>query len=340
MSTFGKILAVLNFLVAIVFLVLAGMDYSKRQNWSNSHFRHQVAIHGLPLTDSDETWRLPGRTISSDLTKKTLDELFQSAGGDPVKTQIDAVEQIKGQIKGEADSKTDDTAKKQYVAGYLVPLARTGEEREIYQQMIYDRAKPAELLIKQLEGLLERAVSDKRPVNEQGQGGEARDLEERRRAIADVLYNLSPDAAWHARVQTVVGLKHYIGAADRQAANLQQMASRLNAAIVDEQNTFVRHYRALLPQLQQLSDQVKDLDGKLKEQQDLLQKHTVLRNARQTEVADLQKKIQDAVATVATETATLDRLQKQLFALQQEIANGQRKNQDLERQLRTQETGR
>src|SRR5262249_2776644 len=148
-----------------------------------------------------------------------------------------------------------------------------------------------------------------------------RDLESRRRSIADLLYNLSPDAAWHARVQTIVGLQHYIGAAERQAGNLQQIASRLNAAIVDEQSALVRQYRALLPQLQLLSDQVKDLDAKLKEQQDLLQKHTVLRNSRQTEVADFQKKIQDAVATVATETATLDKLQKQLFALQQEVAS-------------------
>jgi hypothetical protein len=71
-----------------------------------------------------------------------------------------------------------------------------------------------------------------------------------------------------------------------------------------------------------------------------VQKHTVLRNARQTEVADLQKQIQEAVATVTTETSTLDRLQKQLFALQQQVSKGQKDNQDLERRLRTQETGR
>jgi hypothetical protein len=334
MSLFGKILAVLNALVAIVFLILAGMDYSKRQSWSHSHFRHQVAIHGLPVTNSDETWRLPGRTIAEDLSKKTADEMFAGAGGDAVKTQVDAVEQIKAQIEGGAGALADETAKKQFLAGYLVPLAKTGDEREGYQQMIFDRAKPASALEEKLKELFAQAISDKTPR------GEGRDLESRRRAIADLLYNLSPDGNWHKRVLTVVGLQHYIGAADRQAANLQQMASRLNAAIVDEQNAFVRQYRSLLPELQLLSERVKDLDGKLKEQQDLVQKHTVLRNARQTEVADFQKKIQDAVATVGAETATLDRLQKQLFALQQGVATAQKANQDLERQLRTRETGR
>src|SRR5439155_22915414 len=210
--------------------------------------------------------------------------------------------------------------------------------REIYQQYVADRTKPASLLQGQLEELMKRAIADREVKGENREV--IRDLEERRRAIADVLYNLSPDPNWHTRVQTVVGLKHYIGAADRQAANLQQIASRLNAAIADEQATFVRHYRSYLPQLQLLSEHLKDLDGRLKEQQDLLQKHTVLRNARQTEVAEFQKKIQDATATVATETATLDRLHKQLFALQQEVASAQERNQQLERELRTRETGK
>lgn len=335
MSLFGKILAVLNVLVAIVFLVLAGMVYSKRQAWSYSHFRHQVAIHGLPVTDSDETWRLPGRTISRDLSTTALKEMFTDSGGNEVRTQLDAVNDIKGQIEGGANGQPDEAAKKRFIAGYLVPLARTGEQRESFQQM--ERNKSSEDLLKELNEIFADAVADRAP---EAKGAQARDLETRRRLIADLLYNVSPDTNWHRRVQTVVGLQHYIGAADRQAANLQQMAARLNAAIVDEQNAFVRQYRTLLPQLQLLSEQVKDLDGKLKEQQDVLQKHTVLRNARQTEVTDLNKKIQEAVAVVATETATLDRLQKQLFALQQELASAQSNNQDLERQLRTRETGR
>src|SRR5262245_18773821 len=215
MSLFGKILAVLNVLVAIVFLVLAGMVYSKRQAWSYSHFRHQVAIHGLPVTDSDETWRLPGRTISGDLSKSTLKEMFTDSGGDEVKTQLDAVAAIKGQIEGGANAAADEPARKLYIAGYLVPLARTGEDREGFQQMAIDRTKPASALQDELNRVFEDAVSDRLPADK---GGQARDLDARRRAIADLLYNVSPDANWHKRVQSVVGLQHYIGAADRQAA--------------------------------------------------------------------------------------------------------------------------
>ena len=40
------------------------------------------------------------------------------------------------------------------------------------------------------------------------------------------------------------------------------------------------------------------------------------------------------------EMATLQGLQKQLFALQQEVASAQSSNQQLEQQLRTKETGK
>src|SRR5215471_12746116 len=133
MSLFGKILAVLNVLIAIVFLVLAGMVYSKRQAWSYSHFRHQVAIHGLPVTDSDETWRLPGRTIPRDLSNSTLKEMFADSGGSDVRTQIDAVNNIKRDIEGGANGQADEAGRKQYLANYLVPQARAGEDRERFQ---------------------------------------------------------------------------------------------------------------------------------------------------------------------------------------------------------------
>ena len=334
MSLFGKILAVFNVLAAIAFLVLAGMDYSKRQNWSHSYFRHQVAIHGLPVVDSDDSWRLPGLSIADNLGRKSVDELFQSVGGNGVKTQLQAIEQIKQQVEGEVNGAGDDGARRAVITRYLVPLARTGEEREKYQQLLRDPGQSTDTLRDQLLGLIGLATS------EADMTGARRDLESRRRAIADVLYNISPDAGWHARVQTVVGLQHYTGAADRQAANLQQMTARLGTAIRDEQATFVRDYQSVIPQLQLLQEQVKDIDAQLKEQQDLLQKHTVLKNARQTEVAEYQRKIEDARAKAAAEMATLQGLQRQLFAMQQEIAVAQAKNQELERALRTSETGR
>jgi hypothetical protein len=334
MSLFGKILAFFNVLAAIAFLALAGMDYNKRNSWSYSHFRHQVAIHGLPVTDNDDAWRLPGRSIASDLTPKALKDIFASAGAREVKTQVLAVKQIQEQINQEISGAADNLAKKLVIAKYLFPLAKTGDERELYQQFARDPNKPAETLQQQLNGLMDLAVS------ETDQTGATRDLEARRKAIADLLYNLGTDPTWHARVMAVVGLQHYIGAADRQAANLQQMAARLTAAISDEQSAFVSQYQSHVPHLQLLSEQVRDLDSRLKEQQELVQKHTILRNARQAEVADFQKNIQEATAKAAQEMETLQGLQKQLFALQQGVAVAQARNQQLERELRTKETGK
>ena len=152
MSTLGKVLAVLNVLAAIGFLVVAGMDYNKRQSWAYSHFRHQLAVYGLPVDRDDDTWRLPGRTISNDLSKRTLDDLF-SPGGDAVQTQVEAVEHINSQILGGAADKADDQAKKIYFAGYLVPLAlwaeRSGERAVVathtvnLQEQLADRDLPS-----------------------------------------------------------------------------------------------------------------------------------------------------------------------------------------------------
>jgi DNA repair exonuclease SbcCD ATPase subunit len=116
------------------------------------------------------------------------------------------------------------------------------------------------------------------------------------------------------------------------------MAQRLRAIIADEQTTFVREYQAELPKLQTLADRLKAVEGKLTERQELVQKHTALRNARQAEAEDLQKKLDAERQAVAEETTKLAAVQQQLFALQQDFAKAQATNQRLEGELRGKET--
>jgi chromosome segregation ATPase len=189
--------------------------------------------------------------------------------------------------------------------------------------------------VQKLAGQLE-AIANKAIAPEQNGG--KRGLEERRRAIADFLYNFDATAGWHARVQTVVGLEHYVGAADRQYGNLRDMAQRLRGIIADEQAAFVREYQAEIPKLQGLAEQLKAVQAKLTEQQELVQRLTVQRNARQTEAAEYQTQIATARQKVADETAKLHGLQKQLFDLQQEFAKAQATNERLEQELRGRET--
>jgi hypothetical protein len=332
MATFGKVLAVFNVLAAIAFLTLSAMDYNKRQGWSYAHFRSELAVHGLPVDATDDTGHLPGRPVAPLVTAKMQDDLFRSVGGSPVSTQVDAVKQTVKSFDDQLAAAPDLAKKRDILAARLLPLQTRGDLRD---QMIHDlRNLKTEADVQKLSDQL-KAIADK-AIDPQANGGK-RDLEERRRAIADFLYNYDPTSEWHARVQTVVGLEQYAAAADRQYANLRDMAQRLRGMMADDQATFVGAYEAEKPKLHLLADRLKAFQAKLAERQELVQSHTVLRNARMAEVDDLQKQIAAAQQTVAKERASLQGLQDQLFALQQEFAKDQATNGRLERELRSKE---
>jgi hypothetical protein len=335
MATFGKVLAAINVLAAIGFLVFAGMDYSRRQNWAYNYFRGQLAVNGLPVDVKDETGMLPGRDISTRLGKKVLDDIFRGTQGGTVTTQVEEVSQRQNQVQAEVDGAADLKAKAAVLSRYLLPLATRGDIRDDYIRRLQTlNPNGAEELKKDLDGYFERAVSPKKPT------GEDRDIEDRRRSIADLLYNLDSSPEARARTQTVVGMAHYVGASERQIANLRAMAQRLDTAIAEEKAAFVREYQAVLPDLSRLAEELKSYQGKLTEQEQFVQQHTVLRNARQAEVQKFQQDIQQASQKAAAEMATLDALQRRLFALEQDFAKLQASNQRLDQEIRTKETGK
>jgi hypothetical protein len=111
---FGKILALLNMLGAVGLVYLALMDYGKRQSWSHSVLLHDVILDGLPLdekeADKDKVplvERLGGSTS----------ELFSKAGGNPVATQRQEVERVKGILDEQLQKAETDKARQQ---GYLL----------------------------------------------------------------------------------------------------------------------------------------------------------------------------------------------------------------------------
>src|SRR5688572_33343185 len=126
MSTLGKVLAILNVLAAIGFLVLAGMDYSRRQNWAYAHFRGQIALNGLPVDKTDATGRRPGQNISDQLGRQALQDIFRGTQGGPVETQIDEVNAWLSRIRGELDQANTVAAQTTVLAKYLLPLASYG----------------------------------------------------------------------------------------------------------------------------------------------------------------------------------------------------------------------
>jgi chromosome segregation ATPase len=340
MNLFGKILVVFNILAAIAFFVIGAMDYSQRSQWSYSHFRHQIALHGLPVANEDNTWRLPGRSVSSDLTDNTLNDIFSTVGGIPSKTQIDELTKVESQIQTEVDGASSIADKSAVLARYLIPLQKSGADRDAIIAQLRAAKDPA--AIEALWKTLDAAFVDAKSDTSNGAPGQQarRDLPERRRVIADLLYNIRPENAWHARVQTVVGLNEYAAAADRQADRLAKAAERIRTAIADERTQFVKDYLSLVPELEMLSKELKRYDERSAEQKSLLNRATALKNTRTAEVAEFNTKIQDATRIAAAETAALQALQQRLFAVQKQLAAAQDENQKLERDIRAQETGK
>lgn len=324
MATLGKVLAVFNVLAAIGFLVVAGMDYNKRQSWAFSHFMHQIAVTGLPLDKDDDTGRLPGRTISDQFGKDANKELFP--GGNGPKTQEEEVAGTVTAFKNVVGGAADLNAKRAIVAEHLLPeLSRAEERDDVIRELqtVKDQAG-IDALVARFDAIGSRATKG--------------DRETRRRAIADFLYNFEYTDTWHKRAQAVVGLEQYVAAAERQTARLMDMIARDRRVIAEEQAAFVAQYQAALPELTVLAAKLQALDAKLAEQKDLVQKHTALRNARKTEVMTLSNQLAAEKQAEAKERAALAALQQELFAVQQDVAKAQEKNQQLERDLRTKET--
>jgi hypothetical protein len=325
MATLGKVLAVFNVLAAIGFLVVAGMDYNKRQSWAYSHFLHQVAVSGLPLDKDDDTGRLPGRTISEQFGTDAKKDLFKDPKG-PM-TQVDEVNGTVKVFKDAVANAADINAKRDIIAAHLLPEFAKAEDRDDVSREL-QTAKDADgmnaIVTKWFDPIAARTT----------QG----DRETRRRATADFLYNFEYTVDRHDRVQKVVGLDQYVAAAERQTLRLRDMIGRDRQVIAREQAAFVAQYQAVPPELTVLADKLQSLEAKLTEQKELVQKHTALRNARKTEVMTLSNQLAEEKQKAAKEFAALESVQRELFAVQRDWAEAQARNQQLERDLRNKET--
>jgi hypothetical protein len=322
MATLGKVLAVFNVLAAIGFLVVAGMDYNKRQSWAYSHFVHQVAVSGLPLDKDDDTGRLPGRTISEQFGTDANKQFFPSGG--PM-TQVDEVSGTVKAFNAAVANAADINAKRDVIAAHLLPELVQAEERD---EVIRALQNLKEDSVASLTGKLEAIAA-------QTTKG---DRETRRRAIADFLYNFEYTDVWHKRAQAVLGLDQYVAAAERQTLRLRDMIGRDRQVIAREQAAFVAQYQAVPPELTVLADKLQSLEAKLTEQKELVQKHTALRNARKTEVMTLSNQLAEEKQKAAKEFAALESVQRELFAVQRDWAEAQARNVQLERDLRAKET--
>src|SRR5262245_41333044 len=130
MSLLGKILALLNFFGVVALMVLAFMDYSKRQAWAYSVLRHDLAVRGLPLDDKERGPQAdPDQPLVSQLSEATLKDMFSQVGGDPKATQVGEVDRVKSLWQNKIASLPDRPALLT-LSRMLLPLADTYPERE------------------------------------------------------------------------------------------------------------------------------------------------------------------------------------------------------------------
>jgi hypothetical protein len=343
MSLFGKILAVLNILAALAFIFLVAVDWGQRQTWSYAVYRYDLALDGLPL--DDETRSADGTLQVNRLSDATMQDLFKSFGPVPSpltpqdKTQEAEVRRVHDRLRRDIDAEQDPAKKRALLASILVPLERTGGERDALREKI--AREPVDALLAD-SGPFERAF--KTALARQTQTGQALDPAQRRQAVAHLLFNVNDPASKnfereYQRVLVVIGLKAFADEADLQASALRDMADRARLLLADDQATFEAAYQRGLSELNGLANIVEARKAKLAEYKRVTKRQQDLVKVRQADVAELKTRLDQARQASMAALAKLSAEQQKLFDYERQVGDTTAKNQQLEREIRSLEKG-
>jgi hypothetical protein len=341
MSLFGKILAILNVVAAIGFIYMAASDYSKRQQWSYAVFRHDLAMNGLPVDENQKD--VDGNQIFKNLNQATLTDVFQQAGGQPVKTQLEEVNKKKSEVIGKIDAEPmtvpnilypepptitlETPAQKR--AWYLLPFARTITDRDPLLYQIYNPKEekvPAEAL--------EQLFNDALARNSAG---------DKQQAIADLLLGLLEPGEGDSgmfgtqafnRYLTIVGRKAAATALDNQAAMMAQLVHETNDALAAGRAAFAAaHAQGVMRNLDILAVLQKEKETlELQRNQTARQKDLVADRDRQ--IKDLQGKLANAQKTTRANLAEQEKLQHAFLEAERKLRDANNKNQGLEQEIK------
>jgi hypothetical protein len=133
MSLVGKVFAVLNLLGLLGLTYLGLLVYGKAKTYTYATYIRRLADRGLPLDLEERDDQ--NRPLADNVGPQAQDDLFGQAGGNPVTTQVEEVKRVKDtwqkRIDGEGgDDVSGDAKKARLLAELLLPLARSGPERE------------------------------------------------------------------------------------------------------------------------------------------------------------------------------------------------------------------
>jgi hypothetical protein len=371
MSLFGKFLGILNVLAALGFVALAVMDWQARHSWTYAVFLHERVIEGLPFdeTELDSS----GNKVTDDLTDKGLQAILGS--GSRVKTQKAEVDSVKNALQGKInDSATTVknidgidigqaalTAPYQKYAYVLLPLAMTIQEREDLRNAMINvdaQGKPLSddakaKLTETLQAKFEQAFNQAVQENSSSEGGtpHKRNIEERKEAVARLLFNLrdrfeEPPAAqagqaanpWEAasfqRVKAVVGLAALIHAIDEQFGVLQKMIADVGTAKQSDLDYFVKQQRTLIADAKDLADKLRDQKNQLALQEAERDKQQKLVKTRDQERQALEKELGTAREDTGGRLKEQAELEAVMYKALKDLRDLGKTNLQLEKRIR------
>ncbi len=332
MKMFNKVLAILNVLAVVVFLIIAALDYGQRHSWSFLVLQEDFILKGLPVDNEEKD--VDGNPAVNSVGKTMQERLFAGVGT-PVQTQVEEVPTRHDALRDQINESGDQLKKLEELRKVLEPLARTWGERHELQlriekqsRLILEGKPPSEDLMGP-DGPFEAAFKDALELK----GGP------QRQAIAHLLFNLAGRDDWQ-RVAVIVGVEAYAKEVDAQATAYRDMIPELQNVMAGEQTAFEVSHRALLQQIIALADRVRDLDETHQKQLALLDQHKTAVTKRQQDVADLKAQIEAAKKLAATALSGQSSLEKSLFEADRALQKTTQTNQQLEREIRTRELRR
>jgi hypothetical protein len=253
-NTLGKVLAILNVVAAIAFLILAGRDYGIRKAWTFAVLQEDFILKGLPVDDDEKD--AEGRPLVTLVGKRMQEQLFKGLS-EPVTTQKAEAQRRQKALLAEIGEKADASDKKKSIERALVPLAQSWGQRDELRRKIRDPNVSVESLLAAdgpFEAAFKEALEGKTPTDQQLA------FEERRQAIAHLLCNVSDNPDDHRRALAVVGIRAYVHEVDAQATALRNMVPEIQHALAADLAGFEVEHKDLIRQIVVLADRVRHLD--------------------------------------------------------------------------------
>jgi hypothetical protein len=329
MPLFGKVLAGVNVVAAIGFIVLGVMDYDRRNAWAFSILQEEFIVKGIAL--DEEEMDADGRSVAALGAGRDMQKALFGGAGQSFRTQAAAAKNRHDSLADQIKNADDKVVKvkeigqalaRNAVEHYEIATASPNNFDALYNKVMGPEG-PFEAASKEATKSAKESAPDVR-----------------RRAIARFLLGTSLAEGDFKQTMAVVGEEAYAQAVDAQATHLRSMIPLVENDIVKDRAHFATQHRALIDQIVELDGQLHNLQEHLAHHEEDLKTYQGQLGDRRRDAEDLNKRIKQAQAATAAALARQSDLEKQLFDADHEAAKTEADNQKLEREIKTKELGR